>query len=510
MVQRHPSTPEQRAQWVTTMLAHAGEYGLVTELSREIGISRQTLYIWRATGAEALRQAFTPTVRVSVITPVLERQILTVLVAGHASDRGIQACLAALGQPGVSLGTITAVVGEAERRARVWLATHVPATSRALALDEIFGNDHQRAYLSVVDSQGGAVWAMEGPLEVDAESWTLVLWDLEDRGLRWDRVSTDGGRALQQACTAVMPHVPVQRDVWHVLHRCAQAQGRLDRWVAELVARTAGIERQAARLAAGKPLQGSRVMGRPLQADVAAHAADVATARRSASGLRFLTQELRRLLAVVVVDHRGVLDPMQRQDDLEALLALLLELATTAPPRQQTEVVALHTHVSRALPDLLHFVDRVAQVQEELRTLLPADRQALLAWAWLRRATLGWTSADLVEQVPVDWRPAARRLLATWDDAVRVSTAAERWHSILRPHLAVHRTLSTGMLALLAVWHNHRVFTRGIHRGQSPLHLAGMSDASTDWLVVLGYPPASPPKPSVACSTTQRELAPAA
>jgi hypothetical protein len=59
----------------------------------------------------------------------------------------------------------------------------------------------------------------------------------------------------------------------------------------------------------------------------------------------------------------------------------------------------------------------------------------------------------------------------------------------VRPHLAVHGGLSGGMLALLAVWHNHRVFTRGVHKGSSPLQLSGISDAPTDWLVALGYPP---------------------
>ena len=80
-------------------------------------------------------------------------------------------------------------------------------------------------------------------------------------------------------------------------------------------------------------------------------------------------------------------------------------------------------------------------------------------------------------------------LLKAWDEAVRVSTAVERWHSILRVHLSVHRTLSVGRLALLAVWHNHRVFTRGVHKGHNPLHLSGMEDAPTDWLEALGYGP---------------------
>ena len=120
----------------------------------------------------------------------------------------------------------------------------------------------------------------------------------------------------------------------------------------------------------------------------------------------------------------------------------------------------------------------------------------------MRRQRLSWTSQDILAAIPSDWRSPARVLLASWDDAVRVSSAVERWHSILRPHLAVHRTLSTGMLALLAVWHNHRVFTRGIHKGKSPLHLSGMIDASTDWLVALGYPPAVEPEaPAVATDT---------
>lgn len=53
----------------------------------------------------------------------------------------------------------------------------------------------------------------------------------------------------------------------------------------------------------------------------------------------------------------------------------------------------------------------------------------------------------------------------------------------------MHRVLSPGLLALLAVWHNHRVFQRGKYKGKSPLHLRGIVDAPTDWLVAVGYSP---------------------
>ncbi len=118
---------------------------------------------------------------------------------------------------------------------------------------------------------------------------------------------------------------------------------------------------------------------------------------------------------------------------------------------------------------------------------------ALLAWAWQRRSILGPSTEEVVAGLPLAWQQAARVLLATWDGAARASSAVEGWHSIVRPHLAVHRTLSRGRLAVLAVWHNHRVFTRGTHRGVSPVQLSGMVDAPTDWLVALGYPPTTDP-----------------
>ena len=58
MVQSHPSTPAERVQWATYMLAHPGEYGLITQLSRRLNVSRPTLYAWKATAQQALEHAF--------------------------------------------------------------------------------------------------------------------------------------------------------------------------------------------------------------------------------------------------------------------------------------------------------------------------------------------------------------------------------------------------------------------------------------------------------------------
>jgi hypothetical protein len=197
---------------------------------------------------------------------------------------------------------------------------------------------------------------------------------------------------------------------------------------------------------------------------------------------------------VVVEDRRGLLDAAQRQAELEAALALLGEVAALSPAPFHADVQRIPTLLRDALPTLLRFVAHVTQVQQDLHAVLAAEQQALLGWAWLRRKVLGWTRHDVLAAIPVEWQAAARILLATWEDAnaARVSSAVERWHSLLRPHLAVHRTLSRGRLALLAVWHKQRVFPRGVHQGTSPLHLSGLVEAPTDWLEALGYPPVGP------------------
>ncbi|MCA1599241.1 MAG: hypothetical protein LC769_09540 [Chloroflexi bacterium] len=258
MVQQHDSTAARRAQVVCQMIAHAGEYGFVTQLSRQLGISRQTLYTWTERGSQALEHVFRSVPAAPTGTPALERAILTLLVEGHASVRGIQACLRATTGQQVSVGTIVAVLAEAEARAVAWMSSHAPPTSRALALDEIYGRKRRGAYLNVVDLDSWAVWAAEGPLPVDAETWTLVLWEAQARGLRWHATVSDGAPAMQQACATVDPAGQHGRDVWHLLHTCSQIQARVERVVHTLEDQVAAGQRYTIKVAAGERPRGRR------------------------------------------------------------------------------------------------------------------------------------------------------------------------------------------------------------------------------------------------------------
>ncbi|MBK9712741.1 MAG: hypothetical protein IPO81_15725 [Kouleothrix sp.] len=485
MSQAHPSTPEQRAQWASQMLAHDHAYGMITHLSTTIGVSRPTLYAWKARARQALAHAFCDTAGTTLVTLQLARHILTLLLESHSSYANIQVCLQRLSGVRLSIGSITAVVHQAQERALQWMTSHVPP-HRALALDEIYTNNRHGAYLNVVDTDSWAVWAAEGPLPVDAESWTLLLWLAQDRGLKWHATVSDGGDALRSACQTVDPDGRHERDHWHLLHTWSQVQHRLARRLRTLQERTPTVERQAARLAAGRKPRG----GNP-RTDLDAHHAEIADLERTLKELRALGQILRDALAVIVLDRDGIQAAPRRQQNLMVVLELLCEPAEQRAHRGQAELKLLQTHVRLAQGSLLTFVAPLDAVQQAIRPVVGSDGLTLIGWAWLRRTILAWDTEQLVAGLPEGWRAGARVLIHAWETATRASSAVENWHSIVRPHLAVHRCLSPGLLALLAVWHNHRVFTRGVHKGHSPLHLSGMLEAPTDWLVALGYPPAS-------------------
>ena len=490
MHQGHCTTSEHRVRLASKMIAFEGQYGAVSEMSQLHGISRQTLYGWKGKGAAALQRAFQVKQEPAEPEEQLERAVLTLLTEAHASYRGIQVCLEKLLGLHVSLGKITTIVQEAGKRAQAWLSHQLPKGMRVLALDEQYGRKRGEAYFNIVDVHSGLVIASVPSLPVDAESWVLLLWQMQEQGLKWKTLVTDGGKALQEAVEEVSPDQIHQRDVWHVEQEGQKVQARLDRCVQALEEQAKTVARQAERLAGGHKPRGAHP-----KCDVQAHTALLQQARRTTSDLRYLMWELKRLLQVVVVaanPHLGVLSLPQREQELQALLALFAELWQTAPQTMQEPLKRLLHHIQFALPHLVGFTKALETLQQEISQRLGPDAEYLIGWAWQYRCVLGPETSQLLAGLPAEWRESASSLFCAWDQAVRASSTVENWHSVLRPFLAVHRTLSAGMLALLAVWHNHRVAPRGLHQGQSPLQRSGIHEQAIDWLVTLGYRPALP------------------
>lgn len=497
----HHCTPiAQQVHLASRMIAYQGRYGLVSQLSRENDISRQSLYTLKSRGQEAMERVFRPKQEARERMTLIERAVLILFTEGHASREGIQNCLEELLGVHVSTGKISSILQEAGKRAQEWLEQHIPEGMRDLAIDEQYSHHRGEAYLNIVDAHTSFVYASCPPVAVDGESWSILLLQMKDHGLQWRVVVSDGGKAIGCAVREVTPDVIHQRDVWHVLHECQKVQERIDRAVKALHQRTPAVERNAKRVEAGK-----KPLGRNPQTDVRAHTSDVQHMEYVATSLRYLTCELQRLLEIVVLTDHGILASQARQEDIDALLELFAQLCEATPPPLKKAMEKLLRHVQLALPNLLAFCPLLDGIQQVACDQLGEAAVHLIGWAWQRRAILGPTREQLVVGFPPDWQPEARKVLDAWDQAVRSSSAVENWHSILRPFIAVHRHLTASMLAILAVWHNHRVASRGLYQGQSPLMRSGLTKEPTDWLLALGYSSGSPALPQAPISTVSSQ-----
>jgi hypothetical protein len=490
MVRTHSSTVSQHVHAVSHLLAHEGTYGVVSQMSRSQQVSRQTLYSWKEKGHRALEAAFVASKpQVQVNEPVdLHRAVLTLLVEGHASYRGIQTCLTVLLGQQVSLGTITAIVQRAGQQAQGWLEQQVSSQGRVLALDEQYSSKRGEAYLNVVDVHSAQVWASWPAVAVDGESWTLALWYLQDQEVNALGTVSDGGRAIQDALRTTKALGTHQRDVWHVLHLAGQVQARLERVVQDEEERQQVIERQEHHRAT----TGKQATGRPARTTAGEQTQVLSQLHRVYEGVQYLFTQLRCLMEIVVLSEESqprLLSVASRRGEMETVLDLLEELVQSTPAAVRKEVQKVSKQVRLALPALLYFAEELEAAQQAAIAQLGQEAVGLIGWAWQRRALLGKQPQHLLDGLNPAWREPASRLLDAWRLAVRASSVVENWHSIVRPHLAVHRSLSAGLLALLAVWHNHRVAPRGLHEGLSPLQRSGMVEQDNDWLVALGYPP---------------------
>ena len=415
----------------------------------------------------------------------MQRAVLTLFVEGHSSYRGIQTCIKELLGEDISPAKISAIINAAGKTAQELLEKQKPVEECSIALDEQYSNKRGEAHLNIVDAHSTLVWATTPTVPVDTDSWTILLWYMQEQGVNWKTAASDGGGAISGALGVVKATLRHQRDEWHVLDFGTHTQGHVDRYLAKLQEQLPTVHRQAERVA-----QGKKPLGANPRTDVREHEAQIKYAEYMSSALRYLLSQLQEYLEVVVLGPTrkpGILDSESRQAEIETVLQLMLDLEKEAPTAVKQEIHRLYKHVESALPRLLLFARDLDQIQQRVRSALGDEAVHLMAWAWQRRRILGPSRASLLEGLASNWRPMAEQLFSAWDRAVRASSAVENWHSILRPHLAVHRGLSGPMLALLAVRHNYRIAPRGIHAGLSPIQRSGIEQSTTDWLTALGH-----------------------
>lgn len=444
------STPEQKAKEGALQFSGKQKQGAITNKSRELGFSRQTLYRWADQTGKVLKAHFDGS-SAEEQTLELERTVLTLYANAHASLEGIQRCLSEILKVDVSIGRLSQIINCAADRALAHMPLMVPAQPCDVALDEIFGRTPKQAYLNMVDVHSFTVLASSGPHLLDSETWELVLTDFEERGGEVGVTISDGGSSILAAVADFYPDRLHRRDNWHIFHAVGKLRRKLD--------------------AKGKKSPTTNL----------------------GESIDYLLSELRDLIQVTVVRGGRLLSLSERLNEIGEVFKLWLELEAAQVGPRKDILEQMRAKFNGIYDEQTAFAVDLEAEQEAVRTFVGEEALALMGWAWQRREHLDGCEG-IIQGLHQNLKPSAEGLFWKWNHAVRASSAVENWHSILRPHLAVHRRLSPAQLALLAVCHNYTVFSRGEHKGKSPLQLSGVIDQPMDWLTALGYGPASQPE----------------
>jgi len=443
------------------------EWGRATELARKYGISRTLLYQLRDRVDEALAKALLPRKpgpkpegEELVIDRDFIRLAVTVLSMLKGSVRDIQLGLKLLFSVSRSIGYISETlqdVGAAAADYNESIRIPLPMLGE---LDETFQG--RNPCLTVVDGRSFVVLNLTAADRRDGTTWAVTLLDLQERGIQFHDLVSDGAKGIRSGVEDAELSVPLRPDLFHLTqdaHKIAQRLERIAYGAIETAerARRAERERQAPK----------RRPGRPLEVDVSLDDAveEEEDAIYTYNGWRWLWGEARR--ALEPINEKGQLTTTKEaRETMETAMELLQEIG-------RDDVTDFALGILDRLDDLLAPLIWLEECLAPWCEEVDDETEALILWAWRHRETL-----DLE---PGEGFPESQRRVvkAFWEILAlfhRSSSLAESFHSWLRPYLHIHRGMPQWLFPLLTLLWNHHIFQRGKREGKSPLELAGVDE----------------------------------
>jgi hypothetical protein len=459
-----------RMELVSEMVrpATARGWGWVTEQARAYGVSRQFLYDLRDQAKAALTAALQAKAPgpaplrkdVHLDRESLQRSI-AVLASMPSSVRGIQTGLELLFGVQRSVGFISETLQQAGEAAREQNQTLVASSPVLAEADEIFQGG--QPCLTVVDGRSFLVLNLEAAEKRDADHWGVTFLNLAERGIEFQDVVSDGAKGIGAGLKAAELDVPLRPDLFHLLRDSHVISQRLERSAYETMT-TADRARRAAQEAAAP----TRRRGKPLRVTISLVEAE--TQEQSAIETydlwQWLLAEARQSLEPITAQGRLAV-VQQTQETVQTAISLMLDLGNK-------HISAFAHSLQDHLPHLLAPLEWLEAQLAPWRTQLTPEDEAFLLWTWCQHKSL---DLNIAQDIPACLQPAAQALHTALASFHRTSSLAESLHSWLRPHLHSHRGMPQWLLPLLQLVWNHHSFQRGKRAGQTPLQLAGLSDA---------------------------------
>ena len=469
---------QQRLPIVVAALSPDRPWGRITQLAREHGLSRQTIYQMAAAGRSQLKRTLTPgrhgpyppETTVGVDRNRLRRASV-VLTGVGVSQRDIPICLEELLDTRVSPSWVNAQLAQVEAMAGSVNANWHPAIGEGLAGDEIYSNGLPN--LLVVGNESLYIYALTRQADCAGDTWACVLLD----GPACPQFASDAGLGL--AAGARLAQVgPHQLDWDHLLR---PVSGQVARLEDQAYAALAACEARAAQFAQAKTTQ--RLAQHLAAWERLTAEAHVPVERYDR--FRQLAAQIDAEFGLIEPQTGAVRDPQQATETLRQvggqlqnwtggiytkLSGYLVNLAAGLFSYFPGLAQALQPLVTRWGKPAVQAVCRLWQSEADAKRhprTWPERQQLQRLWEAHLEAAVAVLGLDRLSQV---WAEATQVLERAW----RGSMLAECVNSLLRPRLHGRKHTDPGCLELFRFLHNVHPFQRGKRAGHSPAHLVGL------------------------------------
>ncbi len=499
MLERTDLTDAQKIQLVSTAVAHQGEFGTISYLADEYGISRNTVYDALDKTRNILEQQVLPTTLLHTCVAVDEQQIARAITAlrvvGPNSLRNIEDLLPIL-YPGckLSYGSIQAIAAEAEALAAQRNAQSELDPITAGALDEMFSQGDP--VLGGVDLDAGYLFLLALRDQRAAQDWAEELGRCKQQGLELEVVVKDAALGIEAGVRQVFPDAEQRDDCFHAQYEMNKLRRQLEQRAYGAIARVEELQAAIATLKYQGKAKKRATLARQLgwaqqRCDQAIELFD-----------EFEAAQKQAIEAMEVVDlERGILrSAASMQAEIEAAAAKMLDMDENDKCRKvgrylQNRAPGLALYAQQMNAALAEIALRhgrqatilacvimrlIAELDGRRRTYCrQQDRHHLLGAYGMLKLLLGTDTETVLSEVE-----------QVFIHRYRASSAIEGFNAALRPYLYVHKGVTQGFLELFRFYYNHRQRRWGRHKGTSA-HEAMTGEAVDDWLTWLGYPQSS-------------------
>lgn len=499
MLERTNLTDFQKVQLAAAAVAHQGEFGAVSELADQYGVSRNTVYdvldkTQNILEQQVLQKDASPVLWVPVDQNQIARAITGLRVVGPNSLRDIEDLIPIL-YPGckMSYGSIQAIAAAAEARAEQRNLQTDLAPITVGALDEMFSQGDP--VLAGVDLDAGFLFLLALRDQRAAEDWADELDRCQRQGLDLQVVVKDAALGIEAGVREIFPDTEQRDDCFHALYEMGKLKRQLEQRAYGVISRVDELQTAIDKLRYRGRADKRRKLAQRLRWEQ----------QRCSEAIELFDQfeaaQKQAVEAMDVVDlERGILkDASWMQAEIQAAAAKMLDM-------DEDKCRKVGRYINNRAPGLVLYAQ---QMNAELAAIASrhGQRAMILACimlrlisalddrrrAWCRRQDrqqLIGAYAGLKQIAGPDTDTILSEVEQVFIRRYRASSAVEGFNAALRPYLYVHKGVTQGFLELFRFYYNHRQRRWGRHKGTSAYE-AMTGEAVDDWLMQLGYPPSS-------------------